>query len=469
MNKLSVFALCAASAALLSAAAGCIASKPPVAISKSTYTGLEKSEQQLMPEGIKLLTLDEAQQIAIQNNPSFKSAYFAIAAARARYYQSFSSYLPTISTSLTIGQGYAESLNRGYGNSSQTTTVSPGLQADWLVFDSFVREMNVLAARHNWKQSEAAEQDARRILLRSVAYAYNNVMLSATTIKIAEADMEYNERLLKETELKFQTGASPLSDVLNFKVQYNMAESSLYTSQYSYAQSKYALAELLGLTIGTIPDEIQFPEMPSPDGEILADISVYLDEALANRPDLKSYREALEAAKYSYYASIAAFGPSFYLSSGMSYNNNKTNIRGRYGARNSDSRQTYYNFNYSGTVSWELFSGGSTYFSMRAAQAAVTQADYDLASAWIAVIADVRTAYDNYITNLKQVKLNQKNLEIVRKTRDLVDQEYRAGSTGITRVNEAQRDLVDAETSLANAVINMHNAKAQLDAATNSI
>ena len=97
MNKLSVFALCAASAALLSAAAGCIASKPPVAISKSTYTGLEKSEQQLMPEGIKLLTLDEAQQIAIQNNPSFKSAYFAIAAARARYYQSFSSYLPTIS------------------------------------------------------------------------------------------------------------------------------------------------------------------------------------------------------------------------------------------------------------------------------------------------------------------------------------------------------------------------------------
>ncbi len=84
------------------------------------------------------------------------------------------------------------------------------------------------------------------------------------------------------------------------------------------------------------------------------------------------------------------------------------------------------------------------------------------------MVTDVRTAYDNYLTNLKQVKLNQKNLEIVRKTRDLVDQEYTAGSTGITRLNEAQRDLVDAESALASAVVNLHNAKAQLLAAVNS-
>jgi outer membrane protein TolC len=77
-------------------------------------------------------------------------------------------------------------------------------------------------------------------------------------------------------------------------------------------------------------------------------------------------------------------------------------------------------------------------------------------------VADVRAAYDNYQTNLKQVKLSQKNLEIVRKTRDLVDLEYAAGNANITRVNEAQRELVDAETALATAVINLQNAKAQL-------
>ena len=39
----------------------------------------------------------------------------------------------------------------------------------------------------------------------------------------------------------------------------------------------------------------------------------------------------------------------------------------------------------------------------------------------------------------------------------------------ITRLNEAQTALIDAENALVKAVINMNNAKAQLDAATNSL
>jgi hypothetical protein len=45
----------------------------------------------------------------------------------------------------------------------------------------------------------------------------------------------------------------------------------------------------------------------------------------------------------------------------------------------------------------------------------------------------------------------------------LVDDEYRAGNAELTRLNEAQRDLVSAETSLASSYINVQNAKAQLD------
>ena len=99
----------------------------------------------------------------------------------------------------------------------------------------------------------------------------------------------------------------------------------------------------------------------------------------------------------------------------------------------------------------------------------MTAADFAVANTWITVIGDVRTAYENYQTNLKQVKLNQKNLALVRTQRDLVYKEYNAGSTGITRLNEAQTALVNAENALAEAVINMHNAKAQLQAATNAL
>ena len=59
------------------------------------------------------------------------------------------------------------------------------------------------------------------------------------------------------------------------------------------------------------------------------------------------------------------------------------------------------------------------------------------------------------------------NLHLVfSQGKTLLEEEYRAGNTELTRLNEAQRDLVNAETSLATYVINMHNAKAQLMAAT---
>ena len=119
-----------------------------------------------------------------------------------------------------------------------------------------------------------------------------------------------------------------------------------------------------------------------------------------------------------------------------------------------------YGFN----VSWNVFNGGATFFNMRARQANMFQTDFQLANTWITVISEVRTAYDYYLTALKQVKISQKNVEITRKIRDLVDEEYRAGNTELVRLNEAQRDLVSNETTLASFIIEMHNAKAKLTA-----
>ena len=76
-------------------------------------------------------------------------------------------------------------------NGSRSFETGPGATANWLLFDSFVREMNLLAARHNWKQSEALELDARRILVRTVAYAYNDILLANAKIMIARENMKF--------------------------------------------------------------------------------------------------------------------------------------------------------------------------------------------------------------------------------------------------------------------------------------
>ena len=460
--------LAAAAAGLL--LTGCLTEKTPLAISRGTFSEIKQEEHQTLPAGIKTLTLAQAQQIALKNNPSFLSMRYAIEAANAQYMKAFTAYMPTVDFTYSLSRSHTWSQNPDAGTSGRGLSSKPGLSASLVVFDSLQREMNILAAQHDLRGAEAAEQDARRLLLRAVAYAYNEVMLANAQIRIAKANMKFNYALLKETELKFEAGASPLSDALNFKVNYNTAESSRYSAEYAATAAKLALAQLLGLTEGVIPDSVEFPTMPSPDGEMLKSIDYYLDLALQNRPDLKQYREAYEAAKYSYYSTIGAFGPTVTLNMSMSYTQGRNRTHDQWHKDSgSVSKPRSLGMNYGVNVNWELFSGGRRYFTMRAAEAGVTRAEYNVANTWIAVITDVRTAYENYQTNLKLVKLNQKNLELVRKQRDLVDREYKAGSTGITRLNEAQTALIDAETALVKAVINMNNAKAQLDAATNSL
>ena len=67
----------------------------------------------------------------------------------------------------------------------------------------------------------------------------------------------------------------------------------------------------------------------------------------------------------------------------------------------------------------------------------------------------------------KQVKLFQKTFELTKQTRDLVEEEYKAGNAELTRLNEAQKDLVNAEMNLVSSVVKMNQAKAQLEAAVN--
>ena len=98
-------------------------------------------------------------------------------------------------------------------------------------------------------------------------------------------------------------------------------------------------------------------------------------------------------------------------------------------------------------------------------EAALTATRFRVASQWLTVVQEVRNAYANYTQNVKQVRLYEETLAITTKQRDLVDEQYHTGNVALTRLNEVQRDLVDAQTTLASAYVGLRNAKAQLDAA----
>lgn len=95
----------------------------------------------------------------------------------------------------------------------------------------------------------------------------------------------------------------------------------------------------------------------------------------------------------------------------------------------------------------------------------VAESEYLLEEQWLSVISEVRQSYDECLKTTEQLILFSKIQKDALKNRDLVEEDYKAGNTDIIRLNQAQTDLVTAQSDLAKARINVLNARAQLAAA----
>ena len=69
----------------------------------------------------------------------------------------------------------------------------------------------------------------------------------------------------------------------------------------------------------------------------------------------------------------------------------------------------------------------------------------------------------------KELALQRSNAELVHQNRDLVEKEYAAGMGSLVRLNEAQRDLTNAQSRLALALVSLRQAWYNLKADTGRI
>ena len=418
------------------------------------------------PDTEIVLTLERAKELALENNPDFRSTEYAMKAAWARYQQSLASYYPTlyITSGLNFSQSNVtqqSSFSTHLGD-SRSRTATATLNTEYLIFNGLIRKMNSLSAQHTAKSSDAAFEDAKRLLVKSIEIQYNQIRLINENIRIAKTDKLFQEKLLIESEMKYRAGSVSQSSVLNFKVRVNAADNRLVQEHYDLINARDILAELMGLTQGTLLDSINYSILDENHGVVLANVNIYLDTALNNRPDLKQYREALKSAEYSLYAKYGSFWPVVKGSGSVGVASADVNNDSA-----TDTRKGTRDYNYGVNMSWDLFTGGSRRNAVDEAKALVAQNESKLESKWINVVQEVRNSFNTFLQREEQYIILKRTQELQRKNRDLVEIEYRSGSSELTRLNEAQRDLIASETEKISALINLYNAKAQLESAIN--
>lgn len=440
---------------------------PP--LSPETVTLRRAARLKTPPPENGLLTLPEAGRIALANNPDYLSAAASVEGARMVYYQRLGAYLPRVEASFSIGQTLRRNRSLvnpppGIAPEENNFSTSVSLQASYLFFDGLSREFQMLAAKSGLRRRELLRENAARLLLRAVAYAYYDIMLGLENERIARADLAYQENNLRQAQSRFDSGYISRSDLLNFRILLGNARASLAAAENFRVNATYALARLMGCPDGRLPEKLEFSPIETLTAFRPPDEGVCLDLALESRPDLRAWGESYRISRYRKLASLGAFFPEIRLVAGWDYLANGSHFHGYDVSRNGWNGSSLF---WGVEADYLVFNGFGHYNAFREAKVQEAIAALGRDDAALSAIQEVRTACENVRTRNLLVGFYAEIQEWVRQQRDLITGQYWAGEVTVTRLNEAQYDLVAAESSLAVARINLYKSRAQLIAAVN--
>ena len=384
------------------------------------------------------LTIEKAKQTALENNPGIQQALARIRSAKAILGQAYASWFPTISA----GGGYfyrhvdmQPDWQPDIRVKEDITETTGNLKLNWLLFNGFARRAETIAAKYGVEQAKQTYANTQRLLVESVATAYYQAQLARENIRIAEKNAEFNRALEKNATIRREVGTASRSEMLNFSIRTVQAESDSIEASRNFTIACTVLAELMGFSGTELTAKLS---NGSDHGEITDTIPSYeqlVAVALKNRPDLLAIDAGIDAAEQRKNAVKGSWLPSIGLSAGLSY----TKQEGADPVQEERDR-------YAGvTASWNIFTGGKRSAEFQGKKAEVFALEEEKHLKILSIQSGIRQAIANAEAARKQLQRQEKARKMTQQVRNDIELLYKTGSATLTRLNEAQTDLVRAE------------------------
>ncbi|WP_372680502.1 TolC family protein, partial [Desulfosarcina sp.] len=387
------------------------------------------------------LDLEAAVEIALAGNPGLEAAAARVRQAKAQLDQARSTYWPRLDANASGARvdlsenAYQESLALARLFSPSASIADPeeyytaDLTASWTLFDGFERKFSNASARYGEQSSAAALNDARRLLISAVAFSYYSAQLALENVSIARADEEFNQRQLADAEARQRVGTGALSDVLNFQVRKNQAKTTRINQEYQYEIALYGLAALLGRPDSRLPGHVQLGRL-SPETTVeLARPAVedLIADAMDRRPDIQQTQWGIKQAEAQVKIAQSDYYPTVVLAGSLD------------GERVDDPGfgQDDFGNRIQVGLSYNLFAGGFTRAKVREVRQRQIELEKSLEELVLSTTSDIRSSAALVVTAQTQVALQRENVDLVQRTRDLVEKEYNAGQGSLVRLNEA--------------------------------
>ena len=395
------------------------------------------------------LTLEQAEAIAVRNNPDVSSSLLNAAAANQVTLEVRSAFLPTLTGAVT-GVGALAGSNISAGslvNSTIYSRLATGVNAGQLITD-FGRTRNLTASARLRAEGRADDAKATRAdIVLQTDRAYFSALRAAAVLRVAQETVSARQTVSDQVTALANANLKSGLDVSFANVNLSDAKLLLLSAQNDL-RSAYAD---LSAALGTREQQAYELSEPASPGEPPADPAPLIQASLQARPEAQAARADYNAALRFTEAEADLRKPTITaLASGGIVPERAEQLRDRYLAAGLNVNVPIFN--------GHLFTARQSEAEFRAQAQAQT-----LRSLENRIAHDVTTAVLNAGTAYQRLALTAELVQQATLALDLAQARYNLGLSSIVELSQAQLNLTAAQIAGSSAKFDYDLQRAVLD------
>ena len=425
--------------------------------------GLISSSLYAQSTDIRIITIDDAIAIALENNYALKQAKNELDLADDLIFSEKADFLPSVSASMngsrTTGQQFifdrfSEGFDPFVDISSQS--ISGGMNASINLFTGFTNILTLKSSQSNKESREQQYERAKELVIFNTATRYLQVLLDKELLAIAKQNLETSTTQLEQVQAQVELGARPMVDLFNQEAQ--VANDELVVTQRENTQSLNSLLLIRQLEIdplGTydfvVPD-LTLNDLPWVD----FNLKTLVDEALSIRSDILSAEASILSLRYQTQVTKNSLLPTLRASASVSSRySDQYSIAGSEVSFSDQFFDQQVNRSLGLSFSVPLFNNWNRMYSIQSSQVQLKNAELNLDNSKMQVIQEVTQAYNDYSSYVKQLDASEKSLVASERAFQTQQERYNLGASTLIELTQAQSAFVSAQSSYTQALYNL--------------
>lgn len=395
--------------------------------------------------GQDILTVEEAVQIALENNYQIKIAANELQIDEAAVSIGNAGMLPQVGLSIVdnnsiqnLSQTRSDGSNAERDN-AKNNSLNYGIAMDWTLFDG----LRMFADYEQLKETQKlGEAQLKQVILNKVGevmITYFDLVQQKQQLTALDSTITISEQRVDLAHNRFTIGKASKLEVLNAQVDLNTDITLMQRQMELYANTKVQLNQYLARDL-----KIDFEVMP----EIFVDQALQLPEletlVAKENPTLQVEQINKKISELELKQTKALRYPTIFASTGYNFGHTESSL-----GFTTSSNSRGWNYGFGATLN--VFDGFNQNRNEKIARIQIENTEVVIEQRTQELMSLLNTTYQTYQTNIDLIELEGKNEAIAHENMEITVEKYRIGIIPTIEFRTAQLNYINAKVRHSNA------------------